>query len=73
MEEDAISHALGLNYGIISECIIKYLALRNHYHMLCINLGCSVSSGLRRGKANQMTFIQLCTRNQFTMLGHRLG
>lgn len=37
MEEDAISHALGLNYGIISECIIKYLALRNHYHMLCIS------------------------------------
>ncbi len=46
MAEDAISHALGLIYGIISECIIEYLALRNHYHMLCINLGCSVSSGL---------------------------
>lgn len=66
MEEDAISHALGLNYGIISECIIKYLALRNHYHMLCMNLGCSVSSGLRRGNAKKMTFlhvIQLCARN----------
>lgn len=46
MEEDAISHALGLNYGIIYECIIEYLVLRNHYHMLCNNLGCSVFSGL---------------------------
>ncbi len=46
MAVDAISHALGLNYGIISECIIENLELRNYYHMLCMNLGCSVSSGL---------------------------
>lgn len=66
MEEDAISHALGLNYGIISECIIEYLPLRNHYHMLCINSGCGVSSGLMHGNANRMTFIhvvQHCTKN----------
>lgn len=66
MEKDAISHALGLNYGIISECIIEYLALRNHYHMLCINSGCSVSSGPMRGNANRMTFIhviQHCAKN----------
>lgn len=66
MEKDAISHALSLNYGIISECIIEYLALRNHYHMLCINSGCSVSSGPMRGNANRMTFIhviQHCAKN----------
>lgn len=54
MEEDAISHALGLNYGIISECIIKYLALQNHYHMLCMNLNRSASSGLRRTNGNEI-------------------
>lgn len=58
-EEDAISHTLGLNYGITPECIIEYLVLRNHYHTLCINLGCSASSGLRCGNA---TFVAgFCT------------
>lgn len=54
LKEDAISHALGLNYGIISECIIKYLALENHYHMLCMNLNHSASSGLRRTNGNEI-------------------
>jgi len=57
MEEDAISHALGLNYGRISDCIIEYLPLRNHYHMLCINSGCGVSKGLMCGNANLKTFV----------------
>lgn len=59
MEEDAISHALGLNYGIISECIIKYLALGNHYHMLCMNLNRGASSGLRRTNGNEILHLVL--------------